>query len=156
MKWSLTSTKHPYFLIQFQPRQLTKRGKNPSKCVQPNRRTTTDTSTGKMLPPMIIFKGTTNHCIQGIRGSNGILISYQKKAWLDENEILKWIRNIWIQHTNKQTSLLFLDSFSAHLTDRVKEGFKQCNATIVVIPGGCTSVLQPLDVSINKPVKAIL
>ena len=56
----------------------------------------------------------------------------------------------------KEPSLLFLDSFSAHLADKVKDTFKRYNATIVVIPGGCTSVLQPLDVSINKPVKSIL
>ena len=47
-------------------------------------------------------------------------------------------------------------SFSAHLTDKVGDAFKQYNTTIVVIPGGCTSVLQPLDVSVNKPVKSIL
>ena len=62
---------------------------------------------------------------------------------------------MWIVYT-KESSLLFLDSFSAHLTDKVKDAFKRYNTTIVVIPGGCTSVLQPLDVSVNKPVKSIL
>ena len=61
-----------------------------------------------------------------------------------------------MKYTRKRPSLLFLDSFSAHLTDKVKDKFKTYNTTVVVIPGGCTSVLQPLDVSINKPVKAIL
>ena len=114
------------------------------------------TSTGKMLPPMIIFKGTTTRCTRGISSSNGTVVSYQKKAWVDEHEMMKWITDIWIVYTKKEPSLLFLDSFSAHLTDKVKDTFKRYNTTIVVIPGGCTSVLQPLDVSINKPVKSIL
>ncbi len=48
-----------------------------------------------------------------------------------------------------------MDSFSAHLTDVVAEKLKNKVHT-VIIPGGCTSVLQPLDVSLNKPFKAIL
>ena len=114
------------------------------------------TSTGKILPPMIIFKGTTARSIHGIKGSNGTVVSYQKKAWVDEDEMLKWITHVWIVYTKKEPSLLFLDSFSAHLTDKVKDAFKRYNTTIVVIPGGCPSVLQPLDVSVNKPVKSIL
>lgn len=56
----------------------------------------------------------------------------------------------------KKTSLLFLDSFTAHLTEAVKEAFRQSNTTVAVIPGGCTSILQPLDVSLNKPIKGYL
>ena len=77
-------------------------------------------------------------------------------SWVDEYEMLKWITDVWIVYTEKEPSLLFLDSFSAHLTDKVKDTFKRYNTTIIVIPGGCTSVLQPLDVSVNKPVKSIL
>ena len=43
--------------------------------------------------------------------------------------------------------------FSAHITEDVKASFKNSNTDIVVIPGGLTSVCQPLDVSINKPFK---
>ena len=42
------------------------------------------------------------------------------------------------------------------MTDQVKEAFQQSNTTVIVIPGGCTSILQPLDVSINKPIKGHL
>ena len=113
-------------------------------------------STGKMLPPMLIFKGTTSRSVRNVTGSEGTVVSYQSKAWVDEKQMLKWITDIWMKYTRKRPSLLFLDSFSAHLTDEVKDKFKTYNTTVVVIPGGCTSVLQPLDVSINKPVKAIL
>ncbi len=53
-------------------------------------------------------------------------------------------------------SLLIMDSFSAHLTDDVAANTKKNKVHTVIIPGGCTSVLQPLDVSLNKPFKAIL
>ena len=72
------------------------------------------TATGDMLAPMVVFKGTTNRCVSGVRSSEGTLVSYQKKVWIDENEMWKWIRNIWIRYTKKKPSLLFLDSFSAH------------------------------------------
>ena len=53
-------------------------------------------------------------------------------------------------------SLFVMDSFSAHLTDDVTENFQKNNCTLAIIPGGCTSKVQPLDVSINKPFKQIL
>ena len=59
-------------------------------------------------------------------------------------------------YTKKQPSLLFLDTFTAHLTDQVLQAFKEANTTVRLIPGGCTPVLQPLHVSINKPIKTVL
>ena len=40
--------------------------------------------------------------------------------------------------------------------DSVKKCLRKANAKLAVIPGGCTSVLQPLDVSVNKPFKGWL
>ncbi|CAG8791929.1 7518_t:CDS:2, partial [Dentiscutata erythropus] len=45
------------------------------------------------------------------------------------------------------------DSFKGHLTDVVKEKFKETNTIMGVIPGGLMSLVQVLDVSINKPFK---
>ena len=108
------------------------------------------TATGNMLPPMVIFKGTTPRSITGVQGSQGTVVGYQKKSWMDEKLMLKWISDIWVK---MRQSLLFLDTFSAHLTDKVKDAFQKFNTTVLVIPGGCTLILQPLDVSINKPNK---
>ena len=52
-----------------------------------------------------------------------------------------------------QPSVLVLDAFKWHLTDSVKNQLREMKTELVVIPGGMTSVLQPMDLSINKPFK---
>jgi len=49
--------------------------------------------------------------------------------------------------------VLVLDAFKGHLTDSVKNQLRNMKTELVVIPGGMTSVLQPMDVFINKPFK---
>ena len=48
------------------------------------------------------------------------------------------------------------DSFRGQLTDAVKDLLARQTVDVTVIPGGLTSVLQPLDKCINKPFKAKL
>ena len=48
------------------------------------------------------------------------------------------------------------DSFRGQLTDAVKDLLARQTVDVAVIPGGLTSVLQPLDKCINKPFKAKL
>ena len=83
---------------------------------------------------------------------------------MDEDLMKRWIKEIWAKHVKKicdeeQTeseSILCLDSFSAHTSEAVATEFERQKVHTVVIPGGCTSILQPLDVSLNKPFKSIL
>lgn len=49
--------------------------------------------------------------------------------------------------------MLVLDAFRCHLDQRIKNKLAACNTDLVVIPGGMTSQLQPLDVCLNKPLK---
>ena len=39
------------------------------------------------------------------------------------------------------------------MTEEVQEELRKKNITVAVIPGGCTSKIQPLDVCLNKPFK---
>ena len=58
------------------------------------------------------------------------------------------------QRLHLHRKLLLLDSFSAHLKDSVKAAIKgKTNVDLAVVPGGYTSLLQPLDVGIIKPFK---
>ena len=103
------------------------------------------TATGKMLKPTIIFKGTTTRSIKKVSDKGRSIVTFQNKAWMDEKVMAMWIKNVWGAYTKKKPSLLFLDSFSAHVTPDIQALFSQYNTTVIVIPGGCTSVLQPLD-----------
>ena len=68
--------------------------------------------------------------------------------------LLEWIDLVWEPATEGQRAMLVLDSFSAHITPAVKQKLKSINTVPLVIPGGCTSKIQPLDVSLNKPFKS--
>ena len=63
------------------------------------------------------------------------------KGWMDENLI-------WTRYTQLLPLLLVLDSFRGHITNLLYDRYNKLNTTVSVIPGGCMSVLQPLDVSL--------
>ena len=67
--------------------------------------------------------------------------------------MLVWINKVWKPYVAGRPALLILDRFGAHFTNEVKAAFACCKTTVLLIPGGCTSVLQPLDVCVNKPFK---
>ena len=88
-----------------------------------------------------------------------MIVAVQEKAWMDHKLMQVYLYEVWHPFIKRRAeelglpakSLLVMDSFSAHLTDDVTENFQKNNCTLAIIPGGCTSKVQPLDVSINKP-----
>ena len=75
---------------------------------------------------------------------------------MDEAGTLDWLNRVWNRRPGtllKKPSMLVWDMFRAHHTEEVKKKAKQIKTTLAVIPGGLTSVLQPLDVCLNKPFK---
>ena len=49
--------------------------------------------------------------------------------------------------------LLFLDSFTVHHTPGITARLLELGITSHKIPGGCTGLIQPVDVGIGKPFK---
>ena len=121
------------------------------------------TADGKMLPPMIIFKEKTTKTIEKLRIPDGFIVKTQAKAWMDQELMHIWLEDIWLKHTKLmlqklgfENSLLTFDAFSAEKTDEVEAKLVQNKSDILMIPAGCTSKCQPMDVCINKPFKANL
>ncbi|GFT11701.1 pogo transposable element with KRAB domain [Trichonephila clavipes] len=75
---------------------------------------------------------------------------------MDENGVKLWIKNIWQRRPGalrNPQSLLVWDMFRSHLTNNTKKLLTECNTDIAAIPDGLTSLVQPLDVYINKSFK---
>jgi hypothetical protein len=86
-----------------------------------------------------------------------IVVYVQEKGWVDKKVLMKWLNDVWFNQPGEllnKKSLLIWDMFHAHLLESVKNNLKQRRTYQAVIPGGCTSILQPLDVCLNKPFQA--
>ena len=76
-----------------------------------------------------------------------------QKSWANEESIKFWLQKLYGVN-NQNRRMLVWDAFRAHITAPVKALVKTTyNSDMCCIPGGCTSKLQPADVSWNRPFK---
>lgn len=111
------------------------------------------TADGRKLRPYVIFKRKT---IPKGTFPRGIHIRAHEKGWMSHELVVDWIATVWEKRPGgllRLPALLVLDSYRGHLVEPVRNRLAECRTDMAVIPGGLTSVLQPLDVSINKPFK---
>jgi hypothetical protein len=112
------------------------------------------TADGRKLPPLLILKRKTLPKSKAF--SKDVIVRAQEKGWMTEELMLEWLKTVWNPRPGaflNQPSMLVLDAFKGHLTDSVKDQLRKVKTELVVILGGMTSVLQPMDISINKPFK---
>lgn len=113
---------------------------------------------GSKFPPLLIFKENSGELPKKLKDaydSRRIVIKANKKGWMTTQLMKEWVKEIWAPNIVKDKPYLMIwDSFQCHkdkgLIDIMLEDY---DTQVEIIPGGCTSVLQPLDVGINKPLK---
>ena len=118
-------------------------------------------STGQKLPPAIIVNSAAKK--PRVRLLNDMLVFYQPGTSMANQDIMsKWIQ-VHFPDPMERTSangtgkhLLIMDSFRAHLTEHVKQACSTKEITRAIIPGGLTSLLQPLDLTVNRSFKCKL
>jgi hypothetical protein len=110
---------------------------------------------GTKLPPLVHLSGVRPPPKNEIPA--GVVIymcGAGKKSWANEESINFWLKRVWGMNSQRRRFLVW-DAFRAHLTPSVKESVRmKYNSDLCVIPGGCTSKLQPADVSWNRPFKS--
>ncbi|CAI5990770.1 unnamed protein product [Closterium sp. NIES-65] len=90
----------------------------------------------------------------------GSVVQAQDNGWMDESAVQTWLSKEVLPHLNPQRGqnarreMLVLDSYRGHITQTMLQPYRTHNITPAVTPAGCTSQIQPLDVSINRCFKA--
>lgn len=110
-------------------------------------------SNGDILDPMVIFKGKnlTNNLKNGVSGINSI--EMLDNAWMNQTIMEKYIDSLPASESYK---LLIMDTFAVHKNNSILEKLLLKRYIVVFVPPGYTDILQPLDVSINKPFKSLI
>lgn len=112
------------------------------------------TADGRRLPPYIIFKRKT--LPKNVIFPRTVIVRANEKGWMHNELVEEWVKLVWEKRPGallRLPSMIVLDSYKGHLTENVKDRLKGHKSDLVIIPGGMTKMLQPLDVSVNKPFK---
>jgi DDE superfamily endonuclease len=128
---------------------------------------------GEKFDPYIIWKGKNspsgqifrrNQQIdynrnQGIPYWEGFYTSnyyaVQENAWMESSLVVDWIQKVyqpWAEEKNEPT-IIILDEFAGHMTHEVRTAISAVGGHLVLIPGGYTWKLQPMDIGLDKPFK---
>jgi hypothetical protein len=110
---------------------------------------------------MVIYKGTRYGRIATrklLDHPQEIKYAMQPKAWFDKATMLDWFDYVLKPYVATAPAgiipILFLDSFKVHLLGSIADAIQGLGVELEIIPPGCTGLVQPIDVGINKPFKA--
>lgn len=110
-------------------------------------------SDGGKGPLYLIFKSKLK-TIQN-NYNDHLIIRNNTNGWIKEDLLLDWLERVIVNLKVAKNFLLALviDQCKVHLKETVKKYLDVNNISYFYIPSGCTGMLQPLDVCINKPWK---
>ena len=121
------------------------------------------TLSGKFLPPQVIYAGKTPACLPKVKFPNGWNVTFTQNHWSNEETMMMYLHSILLPYIEKtraelqlnsnHRTLVIFDQFKAQTTDNFLSTLERNHISVVEVPGNCTDRLQPLDLSINKPVK---
>ena len=120
----------------------------------------TITAACTVLPLMVVFKGQRTGRIATTEFSTYPTTHHyrcQQKAWMDEQVMLDWVDEVLSPYIATAPEhvipVLVLDSYRCHMMASVVTRIQELGVEVMHIPGGCTSLCQPVDVGFNKPFK---
>jgi len=94
---------------------------------------------GHKFWPFIVFKG--KRADKTLRDIIGAHICYSDNGWMNEVTTVTWIKK-GCAGTFENHRLLCWDTFKAHGTDKVKDEARAKKIDLVLVPGGCTGIVQ--------------
>lgn len=121
---------------------------------------------GNLLPPLL-YEGTTPRCHpRGVTFPDEWDKWHSPSHWSNHETVCRYLQNVllpWVTDRKKtmglsddQQCLMILDVYRAHRTTDVISAFQDAGFKVQFVPGNCTSILQPLDLTVNSVLKSSL
>ncbi|RPB05885.1 hypothetical protein L873DRAFT_1884151 [Choiromyces venosus 120613-1] len=84
------------------------------------------------------------------------MVQFNPNAYENESVIVNWITDMLVPALDLSSRILALDVVKFHKTNIVFDTFHSHDIIPAMIPPGCTSLIQSLDIAMNKLLKDIL
>uniref|UniRef100_A0A8C8YNX2 Pogo transposable element with ZNF domain n=1 Tax=Prolemur simus TaxID=1328070 RepID=A0A8C8YNX2_PROSS len=110
---------------------------------------------GTVLPTLVFYRGQMD---QPANVPDSILLEAKESGYSDDEIMELWSTRVWQKHTACQHSkgMLVMDCHRTHLSEEVLAMLSASSTLPAVVPAGCSSKIQPLDVCIKRTVKNFL
>ena len=118
---------------------------------------------GEFLPPQLLYEGRTERCHPSFKFPEDWDVWHLSNHWSNEDTMLRYLDKVIVPFITKKQAelnlacdhlaLAIFDVFRGQRTERFFAALKQQHIEVEFVPANCTDLLQPLDLSINKPFK---
>ena len=125
--------------------------------------TVAGTLTGTVLPFQVLYEGKTERCHPSVTFPEGFDIWHSPNHWANGETSIRFVKNIILPYVSttrrsiglseEQMALAIFDTFKGHKGEEMETLLLRNNILPVMVPSNCTDLLQPLDLSVNKPLK---
>lgn len=119
---------------------------------------------GDFLPVQLVYKGKTDRCHPHFQFPADWHIAHSPNHWSTEGTMLQYIDHIIVPYVTSvrdrlgvdSAALVVIDNFKGQVTGAISELLQDNNIHVCLLPPNTTDLLQPMDIAVNKPVKAYL
>ncbi|XP_053330768.1 pogo transposable element with ZNF domain [Spea bombifrons] len=110
---------------------------------------------GSVLPTLVFSRGRSS-ALSEIPES--IILENREDGYTDDEIMELWSSQVWQKHTECQNNkgMVVLDCHRSHLSEEVLSVLSSTCTLPAVVPSGCSSKIQPLDVCIKRAIKNFL
>ena len=122
---------------------------------------------GDFLRVQLIYKGKTARCHPRYKFPSDWNITHSPKHWSTETTMLEYIEEIIIPYIktkrqelkedeDEKAAIVIMDNFKGQVTDSVNQLLDSNNIHVCLLPPNTTDLLQPMDLTVNKPGKEFI
>ena len=121
------------------------------------------TMSGEMLPLQVLYAGTTERCHPAYAFPPTFDIWHTPNHWANTQTTIRLINNVVLPYVatvrerielpTDYPAIVIFDAFKGHKGPEIDTLLRENHLLPVPVPNNCTDRLQPIDLSVNKPIK---